>query len=97
MALDYKASSDLMRNPEFLGRTRIACLKFASFISLEATTVPAHNTRMRWAQDTFVNPDGAASTVMPVLIMDPKVQADGAAITDTDLQSALEASVNKTF
>jgi hypothetical protein len=50
---------------------------------------------MKWAQDTFKNPDVSANTIMPVLVMDPKVQEAGAAITDVDLQTALETSVNK--
>jgi hypothetical protein len=97
MAIDYKATDALMRDPDFIGRTRIACLHFASYIDGEAEDVPAHNTRTRWARDTFENPDGSAAEIMPVLVMDPKVQATGAAITDVDLQSAVETSVNKTF
>lgn len=97
MAIDYKTTFDLMRDVTFDGRTRVACLHYASYISGEDEAIPAHNTRMRWAQGVFTNPDGAASTIMPVLVMDDKVQAAGAAITDIDLQSALETSVNKTF
>jgi hypothetical protein len=97
MAIDYKTSSDLMHDPEFNGRTRIACLIYAAFISNEAASVPAHVTRMEWAQATFDNSEAAVNAIMPILIMDPKVQAAGAAITDGDLQSALETSVNKTI
>jgi hypothetical protein len=97
MAIDYKATFELMNDVDFDGRTRIACLHFASYIDGEADNVPAHNTRMKWAQATFKNPDVAANTIMPILVMDPKVQAAGAAITDVDLQSAVESSVNKTF
>lgn len=95
MAITYKETSDLMHDAEFDGRTRIACLHFASYVNGEASDVPAHISRMRWAQDTFKNPDVAAATIMPVLVMDPKVQAAGVAITDVDLQSAVETSVNK--
>ena len=35
--------------------------------------------------------------IMPILIMDDKVKQAGAAITDADLQSAVETSVNKTI
>lgn len=97
MAIDYKTSADLMHDPEFNGRTRIACLHYAQFISNEATTVPAHVTRLAWAQKTFDNSENAVNEIMPILIMDPKVQAAGTAITDEDLQSALETSVNKTI
>ena len=95
MAIDYKATFDLMNNADFDGRTRIACLHFASYINGEAEDVPAHHTRMKWAQSTFQNPDVAAATIMPILVMDPKVQAAGADITDADLQDAVETSINK--
>lgn len=97
MAITYKETSDLMHDQEFDGRTRVACLHYASYISGEDEAVPAHATRMRWARGVFENPDVAAAAVMPVLVMDDKVQAAGAAISDTDLQSALETSINKTF
>lgn len=97
MAIDYKTTSDLMHDTDFDGRVRVACLHYASYISGEDASVPAHNTRRRWAQDAFKNPDVAAVTVMPILVMDNKVQAAGAAITDVDLQSAVETSVNMMF
>ena len=97
MAIDYQASSDLMANPSFNGRTKIACLNFATYISGEAINVPAHTTRLRWAQDTFRDAENSVNMIMPILIGDPKVQAAGAAISDVDLQSAVETSVNKTI
>lgn len=95
MAIDYATSADLMGDPTFQGRCRIACLRYASYINGEDVSVPAHNTRMRWAQQTISNPDGSVGQIMPVLIWDDAVQASGAAITDPDLQSAVETSVNK--
>ena len=97
MAIDYKTSSDLMHDPDFNGRTRVACLTYASYISNEAITVPAHTTRLKWAQETFRDSENAVNVIMPILIMDEKVKTAGAAITDPDLQSALETSVNKTI
>jgi hypothetical protein len=101
MALTYEQSAELMKNAIFIGRIKVACLKFASFIYGEASTVPAHSTRIRWAQQTFTMPDASASQATPTTVMDPAVQAadldaDGdSAITDTALQSAVENSVNK--
>lgn len=97
MAIDYKTSSDLMHDEAFLGRTRIACLTYAAYISDEAITVPAHTTRLKWAQGVFRDSENAVNEIMPIMIMDDKVQSAGAAITDADLQSALETSVNKTI
>jgi hypothetical protein len=84
-----------MRNPIFQGRCRIACLQYASYITGEDAIVPAHQTRLRWAQATIQNPDGSVGQIMPILIMDNKVQQSGADITDPELQSAVETSVNK--
>ena len=94
-ALDYAGSAALMTDMDFRGRVKTACLKYADFITLEAPTVPAHSTRIKWAQNTMAMPDGAAGTVTPTVVMDPAVQSAGAAITDGALQSAVENSVNK--
>ena len=95
MALTYEQSADLMHDNAFVNRVQVACLKYADFITLEAPSVPAHTTRIKWAQQTMLNPAAAASLVTPTVVMDPAVQQDGAAITDTALQSAVENSINK--
>ena len=95
MAIDYLASSALMSDEEFRGRSRIACMRYATYISGEDASVPAHNTRMRWAQQTIANPDTSLAQIMTTLVMDDRVQAVGAAIVDPDLQTAVETSVNK--
>lgn len=94
-ALTYTQSADLMNDLAFRGRVKVACLKYADFITLEAASVPAHSTRIKWAQQTMLMPDGAAGTVTPTVVMDPAVQTNGAAITDSALQSAVENSINK--
>jgi len=95
MPLDYAGSSALMIDVDFRGRVKVGCLKYADFIVGEASTVPAHSTRIKWAQQTMIMPDAAAGTVTPTVVMDPAVQQDGAAITDAGLQSAVENAVNK--
>ncbi len=95
MTLTYQESSDLMNDAAFKGRVKIACLHFATYIVGEGPAVPAHTTRVRWAQGVFVSPEAAANQVTPVVVMDAAVQQDGAAITDTALQSAVENSINK--
>src|SRR5215471_1905826 len=74
MALDYLETAQLMTDPEFMQRTQISCLHYATYISGEAASAPAHNTRMRWAQATFNSPASAVTQVMPMLVMDAKVQ-----------------------
>ena len=69
--------------------------QYADSISIEANTVPAHNTRMRWAQNCFTQPDMVAGQLQPPVCMDAAVQAAGAEIEDAALQGAVETVVNK--
>lgn len=96
-ALDYASSAALMTDADFRGRIKVACIKYADFILLEPADTPAHNTRVRWAQQAESQPDATAGQIQPVVVMDPAVQQDGSAVTDAALQSAVEASVNKTL
>lgn len=99
MALTYEQSSELMSNGVFVGRVKVGCLKYADYISGEAASVPAHATRVRWAQGVFANPDHAAQSLTPTVVMDAAVQdsstGDGSDITDAALQPAIENAVNK--
>ena len=95
MALTYEESATLMRDIEFQNRIMVACLTFANYIIGEDPVIPAHNTRLRWAQSTFAAPQTSAMQVQPEVVMDPSVQAEGAAVTDAQLQSATENAVNK--
>lgn len=95
MALTYEQSATLMNDPVFVDRVKVACLKFADFILNEASTVAGHSSRYRWAQQAISSPNSAAQTVAPPTVMDTAVQADGAAITDTALQTAVETTVNR--
>jgi hypothetical protein len=94
-ALTYETSAALMNDPAFRGRVKVACLKYAQFIMDEAPSVAAHSTRIKWAQQTMQSPDQAAAVTTPPTVMDTAVQAAGAAITDTALQSSVEVTVNK--
>lgn len=95
MALDYTASAELMKDGAFIDRVKVACLKYASYILNEPVNTPAHSTRIRWAQSTTENPDHAAQTITPPVVMDGQVQADGAAITDASLQTSVETTINR--
>jgi hypothetical protein len=85
----------LMNDMAFRGRVKVSCLKFADSIAIEASNVPAHNTRLRWAQSAMQQPDMVAGQVTPNVCMDPAVQSAGADITDIALQGSVEATVNK--
>jgi len=93
--MTYEESAALMNDFEFRGRIKVAALKYADAILIEASNVPAHNSRFRWAQSTYQNPELAATQLHPPVVMDPAVQADGAAIEDLPLQGAVQAVVDK--
>jgi hypothetical protein len=93
--MTYQESSELMIDQMFRGRCKVACLKYADSIMIEATSTPAHNTRVRWATGAMQNPDMVAIQVQPPVVMDPAVQQDGSAVTDAGLQAAVEGVVNK--
>jgi hypothetical protein len=93
--MTYEESDTLMKDPTFRGRVKVACLKYADSIQNEASTVPAHNARLRWANGCWTNPDGTAAQTQPPTVMDPAVQAEGAAIADAALQGSVETVVNK--
>jgi hypothetical protein len=93
--MTYIESAALMTDPDFRGRIKVACLKFADSILNEPNTTPAHNTRLRWATQTNAVPDMAAQQVQPPTVMDGAVQAAGAEITDDALQGSVEAVVQK--
>jgi hypothetical protein len=95
MALSYEESAALMIDMDFRGRIKVACLKYADFIMNEASTVTAHNTRLKWAQAATTQPDLTASQVQPPVVMDSAVQSDGATIDDPTLQTSVETVVNK--
>lgn len=92
--LSYEQSNTLSQDSNFRGRVKIACLNFAKYIVGEPPTQPAHNTRVRWAQNTVANPDGTAQQVQPPTVMQDGVQTQGSAISDEGLQTAVEVAVN---
>src|SRR5215472_5690634 len=95
MALTYEESAALMRDAIFVERIKVACLQFADYIYGEAPSTPGHTSRLRWSSNTFSAPDAAAAGIAPTVTMDGIVQEQGTAITDTDLQTAVENAVNK--
>ena len=97
MALTQLESSALMNNFEFRGRIKVCVLKYARFILDEAATVPAHNTREKWAREAGQNPDQVSQQLHPLVVMDPAVQDTGDAIDDAGLQGAVENTINSLF
>lgn len=88
-------SAALMADMTFRGRIKVSCLKFATSILDEASTVQGHSARYRWAQTAASIPDQEAARVQPMVVMDGQVQLDGANITDAALQTTVETVVSK--
>ena len=93
--MTYEESNTLMMDQAFRGRVKVSALKFAQYIVNEQPNVEAHSARYRWAQSVFTQPDFVAAQITPMVVMDPSVQQDGAAVSDAALQTAVEAIVNK--
>jgi hypothetical protein len=91
----YAENNTLINDTEFRGRVKVACLQYATSISIEPSNTVAHNTRLRWAQTCFQQPDMTAQQITPPTTMDPAIQSAGSDVTDAALQAAVEATVNK--
>jgi hypothetical protein len=96
MAMTYDETSELTKNVPFQGRVAVACVHFADYIAGEDPATPAHSTRIKWAQQTLLNPQPVVQACIWTVCNDSAVQdAGGAAITDDALQGAVETSINK--
>src|SRR5262245_23677160 len=95
MALTYEQTYALTTDTTFRGRVNVGCCHYADYIVGEATTVPAHSTRYKWAQQTLLNPEATVIQVISTVVNDVAVQDAGSAITDAAWQSAVENSGKK--
>lgn len=95
MALTYADTAALMGDMDFRNRVKVACLRFAHYITTADRPAVGGNTLLRWAQETFNSPDTAVTRLVPSLVMDDKVQEQGSRIIDADLQGVVETAVNR--
>ena len=95
MALTYEELGALSTDLPFRQRIKIAQTKWTSYVRGEAATVEAHSARYRYAIAADEQPEMYAAKIQTAVVMDPAVQADGAAVTDAALQSAVEGVINK--
>ena len=97
--MDYAESAKLMNDQNFRGKVKVAILKYAESLLSAPAAIPkiGGNAILRWASESFSNPDMAASKVVPAIVMDAAAQNQGESIPDEALQGAVEAVVNKTL
>lgn len=93
MALTYTESAALMKDVAFVDRMKVACVKFANFILIN----PQSPEAAAWAKLVLNQPDKVASVVAVPAVLDVQVQADGAEISDANLQSAAEVAAVRYF
>jgi len=107
VSLTYQESSDLTNDFKFRGKIKVAVLTFADYIYNEASNVTAHNSRYKWAQGAYQQPDMTAQGIHSVVVMDAGIQSAGlvddgtgtgnktSAATDAQIQTAVETVVNR--
>lgn len=88
--MTYQESAALMTDPVFRGRVKVAALKYADEI-LRKPDNPLN--LLRWAQLAFTQPDQTAASIQPSVVMQPAVQEQGANVTDSNLQFAVDQTV----
>lgn len=91
--LTYEQLADLMLDPQFRGRIKVACLKYATYVINAPGSAPL--SMQRWAQSAFIAPDQAAQQVQSPVVMDAAVMDKGNDIADDQLQTAVETVVKK--
>jgi len=96
MPMTYEESSALMSDPAFRGKVKVAMLRYTDTILIEPDSTMGHTSRVRWAQQAMQQPDQWVNQIQPNVVMDPAIQASGAAATDVEIQGATEAVINKT-
>jgi len=97
MALTDTQSAALMRDMEFVGRVKVSAIRYADSLTILAVPASSHTRLLVYAVETFQSPDTMAQKLVPLVVMDSAVQADGANISDSALQGAVEATVNKLY
>ena len=94
----YLELNAVKTNTDFKARVDIAVAKFAMYKLDENPATAGHALAVKWAQNALANPGSVAAGILPAVVMDAAIQAkasDPATITDEEVQSAVEAAVNR--
>ena len=87
----------------FIDRCTIAVASYAKYIINEATSVADHNRRFTWASNAILNPGGVLGQLGSAIVLDPvfTALADGtpdiSSITDAQIDSAVQSTINATL
>jgi hypothetical protein len=89
--LTLEQSAQLMNDPEFRGRVKVALLNLAMQTLREANQ---NLSRLRWAQSTITSADTSVVQAIGPVVMQPGVQEKGTEIDDGTLMFATGNALN---
>lgn len=92
--MTYVESAALMKDQTFMGRVKVAALNYAQSLSLQPSL---SNSQSKWINQAMTQSDFMAQMLTPPVVMNPNVQQGGAAVSDADLQAAVQAVANQTM
>lgn len=83
--------ANLVQDADFIKRCSQAVVKFAVYILNETPAAANHKARHRWASAAILNPMATASAIAPAVTLEASVDYGLGAVTDGDLQIAVES------
>jgi len=102
MALSYDQTSALMKDLQFQGKIKVAAVKYSDAIGIiDNQSVASRVNLVKWSFRCAQQPDMVANELQPYVVWDPKIQAADidenghSLVSDADLQTAVETTVNK--
>jgi len=90
-----------MNDFTFRGRIKVASVKYSDAVGIQTTPVSQRAALVKWSFRCAQQPDQVAAELQPFVVEDAAIQdagvdAEGKSLaTDTALQAAVEATVNK--
>lgn len=91
--MNYAELSQLMTDPAFRGRIKVAILTYSIRILQDQGSYS--NAVLRWANQAFRAPDQTAQASQANVCMEPAIHGQGANVDDGALQFSVENAVQK--
>ncbi len=83
--------NEIYSNPDIEKRVVVACLAAADQVIHEDPITANHEVRVIWARNVISNPTAAARKLMPVMMVNPIVQAGNP--TDNDILWLVQTNI----
>ncbi len=94
----YLELAALKGNADFAARVEISVAKFAIYKLDENPATQGHALAVKWAQNAVANPRSVTDGILPAVVLDGAIMAKAATpadLTDAEIQSAVEAAINR--